>query len=129
MSETLHATAVLPNRDSATHCTALPWTTAVMRVAHRIWRHETQQQLRDKTRASARTVAYWMSRRKARMSVDNLIALMRAEPAHFVPAVLGNDAYQALARDIIRRAELEELRKRQDEQRQLIERLEREAAE
>lgn len=125
MTDTLHATSILPNRESATDCTAPSWISAVMRAAHRFWRHDTGAKLRDTTKASRRTVAYWMARRRPQMSADHLVALMRAEPAEFVPAVLGADRYAELAREIVRLAKIEELKAAQDQQQRLIERLER----
>lgn len=62
------------------------------------------------------------------MSADHLVALLRAHPTHFVPAVLGRDAYETLAREVVRLSKIEELKRQQDEQARLIERLEQEAA-
>lgn len=97
------------NRDGATNCTPPLWISAVMRAAHRRWRHRTKAKLIETTRASRRAVGYWMSRRRARMSADHLVALMRAEPADFVPAVLGSERYAALVRAIVHAARAEEL--------------------
>lgn len=96
-----------------------------MRAAHKRWRHDTAAKLREITTASRRTVAYWTGRGRKQMSSDHLVALMRAAPTEFVPVVLGAAAYEALAREIVRQSRLEDLRKRQEAQRALIERLER----
>lgn len=96
-----------------------------MRTAHKLWRHETRAKLRDVTRASQRTVDYWRAKRRPQMSADHLVELMRAAPSHFVPAVLGRDAYEALAREIVRQSKIEELEAGQLAQRREIERLRR----
>ena len=123
MTDASHTADVLPNRETATHCNPAPWISAVMRVAHKLWRHDTRTKLRDATMASERTVDYWRAKRRPQMSADHLVGLMRAEPSQFVPAVLGDHAYQALRREIVRQA-VEELKAAQDAQQRLIERLE-----
>lgn len=59
------------------------------------------------------------------MDVDNVVAILRADPVHFVPAVLGRSAYEELAREIIRLSKIEELEARQDREREHIAELKR----
>lgn len=125
MNESLHSAAVLPNRETATNCSPAMGIAAVMRAAHKLWRHDTRAKLRDVTKASERTVDYWRAKRRPQMSADHLVGLMRAAPAHFVPAVLGNEAYRELVREIIAQAKLEALEAQQAAVAQEIEQLRR----
>lgn len=99
-----------------------------MRVAQGLWPIKTDMELSFRTKANDRTCRFWLNKHTG-MHADHLVALMRSDPAKFVPVVLGPDAYAALAREVVRQSKLEELKAAQETQRALIERLERGAAE
>lgn len=101
-----------------------PVVAAVMRVAQRLWPEKTDYNLSVVTKANDRTCRFWLNNNTG-MHADHLVALMRKEPAKFVPAVLGRDAYAALVRDLVEAAKLEELKARQESVRLEIEQAER----
>jgi hypothetical protein len=81
---------------------------SVMRVAQRLWPVKTDIELSVITKANDRTCRFWLSN-KSGMHADHLVALMRKDPAKFVPAVLGREAYAALVADLVEQARIEKL--------------------
>lgn len=95
---------------------------AVMRVAQNIWPTKTDMVLSVVTKANDRTCRFWLNKNTG-MHADHLVALMRKEPAKFVPAVLGREAYAAFVRDLVEQARIEDLERRQQAQQQEIDQL------
>jgi hypothetical protein len=94
----------------------------------RIWPDRTASELATRTGVSPRAAEYWLSRRSG-VSADALAALLRSEEGFEILEALLGDARPAWWRSFKRHVEIAELRRRQEQQRALLERLEREAAE
>lgn len=100
---------------------------AVMRAARRLYARKMSAELAARAKRSQRACEFWMSKRHG-LSGDALANLLRSDDGLTYLEELMGDARPAWWRDVKRAAQVSVLRKRQDEQRLLIERLEREAA-
>lgn len=101
---------------------------AVMRVAQRLWPRKTAAELAVRANVSQRSCEFWISS-KHNISGDALAHLLRSEEGMaFLEEVMG-DAKPAWWKAFRRHSQIAKLRKEQEMQRLLLERLEREAAE
>lgn len=107
-------------------CGAIEQSCGFGKIFRAIWPIKTAAQLADNARISIRKAEYILAGEKSLRGGD-LIALLRGDHGlHVLNAVMG-DHRPRWWRDIKRASDLAELRRRQEEQRRLIERLEREA--
>lgn len=93
-----------------------------------LWPFKTAAQLAGTARISRRKAEYILAGARS-LSGDDVASLLRSEHGADVLKHLMAGARPTWWRDMRRQIELSDLRKRQEEQRALIERLEREAAE
>ncbi|SRR5581483_7677631 len=101
----------------------LCWAT----IFRRIWPHGTAAELAARAGVSIRAAEYWLARR-SNLSADALAALLRSDAGLDVLSAAIGEARPAWWRSFKRTMQIAELRRRQEQQRRLLERLEEEAA-
>lgn len=101
---------------------------AVMRAAQRLWPANWRKELAARADCRQRTVELWLEGRH-NISADKLAALLRSDAGLVVLEELMGEARPAWWRDLKRQSQISQLRKRQEQQRQLLDRLEKEAGE
>lgn len=96
---------------------------AVMRVAHSLWPTKTAAHLVARTQVSERAAKFWLAERKE-MSADALVRLLRSEEGfEFLDAIMA-DARPAWWLGCQRVLAIAQVRRRQAEDRRLLEQLE-----
>lgn len=128
MSTGRHDSAVLPNPVVRSLRTTVRAIDVVLRVCAKVLPHKTAVEIARRTDVSPRAAEYWLQGRCG-LSADALAALLRSDVGYEILEGLIGEAKPDWWRTFKRTVELSKLRALQEEQRRVIERLEREAAE